>query len=661
MSGLRSFSRAGTQPDRNAPCPCGSGLKYKKCCAILPRPAQAAQAQPALGTLTAIGREADGNAMINRALREGPLQPPAAPLAEEPVPTPAQPSAMAARLVGEARRLCAAGRVEESIPLYHEVVLLEPDNAALRQEFGSALLDSGRFPEAVDSLATAIRLDPNLAIAHFRLGLAFSRWGRVDEAIASYHAAIAVAPKLADAHFALGSLLLLRGQSGAAAEAFDRAAEAAASSSMRRLAAARALIARDRREEGIALLRRARVLDPTSKALLNLLAYTLMEVGRLAEAEQELAKALAVNPNATSAWYELTALRKMTPSDRPLIERMTEVLHGGGLSRNDRVLLHFALGKLHDDLREFEVAISHYDAANRIRAENRLLDRNATTRKVNRQIARFPAGTDLEDTTLGCDDERPVLIVGMPRSGTTLVEQILSSHPQVAAAGELLFWGDHEQRVLTDDEADLTAAVLQPLAARYQAVLRRISAEALRVTDKNPFNFMYLGLVRLAFPRAFIIHCRRHPLDTCLSIYRTYFTSPALWFMGNREELVFYYREYERLMRHWHEVLPPERFLAVDYEKLVSNREAETRRLISFCELEWDDACLQPERNARVISTASVWQARQPVYRSSVERWRNYEPWLGALAELRPAADSDGGSAPRARLSPIIPQEIASS
>jgi tetratricopeptide (TPR) repeat protein len=577
--------------------------------------------------------------MVNRAVRDGPPQPSAIPRAEKPARAAAEPSALAARLLGEARRLRAAGRVEDSTPLYREAVQLEPDNAVMRQEFGSVLLDCGELVEAVHNLETATRLDPKLAAAHLYLGAACSQQGRLDEAITACRAAIAIAPKSAYAHLELGNLLYLRGQNDSAAEAFEDAAKAGAGKTSGRLGAARALIARDRRDEAIALLRRARALDPTSDALLQFLAFTLMELGRLDEAEYELKKALDVSPRAARMWHALVTLRRMVPSDRPLIERMTRVLQTSGLSRNDRMLLHFALGKLHDDLSEFEVAIGHYDAGNGIRSKNLLLDRKSLTRQVDRLIALFPPGTNWEDGATESDDERAVLIVGMPRSGTTLVEQILSSHPQVAAGGELGFWHEHGEPILARGEDAFTNAVLRPLAAGYQAMLRQISPEALRVTDKDPFNFFRLGLIRRVFSRAFIIHCRRHPVGNCMSIYSTFFDSPELWFMGNREALVFYYREYERLMRHWHEVLLPERFLVVDYEKLVSDREAETRRLISFCGLEWDDACLQPERNTRAISTASIWQARQPVYRSSAERWRNYEPWLGPLAQLMPRAE----------------------
>jgi hypothetical protein len=167
--------------------------------------------------------------------------------------------------------------------------------------------------------------------------------------------------------------------------------------------------------------------------------------------------------------------------------------------------------------------------------------------------------------------------------------------------------------------------------------LHGYSANSARVTDKMPFNFLWLALIRLVFPRARFIHCRRHPLDTCLSMYFTNFEISRS-FTSSREDLVFYYQHYLRLMKHWHSVLPAERFIEVDYEALIADFEPQARRLIAFCGLDWDDACLHPEHNRHEIKTASLWQARQPVYRTSVERWRHYEPWLGALRELLPEA-----------------------
>lgn len=225
------------------------------------------------------------------------------------------------------------------------------------------------------------------------------------------------------------------------------------------------------------------------------------------------------------------------------------------------------------------------------------------------------------------NDGPPALIVGMPRSGTTLVEQIVSSHPLVAAGGELTFWTDQRETAAAKDAASR-------LAAGYLALLRRIGPGSERVTDKNPFNFLHLGAIRLALPHARFIHVRRDPIDTCLSIYFTRFATPQA-FAYDRGDLVFYYRQYERLMAHWRAFIPADRLLEIDYESLIANRESLTRRMIAFCGLPWDAACLAPESNPRLVRTASVWQARQPVYRTSVERWRRYEPWLGELSQLR--------------------------
>jgi hypothetical protein len=171
--------------------------------------------------------------------------------------------------------------------------------------------------------------------------------------------------------------------------------------------------------------------------------------------------------------------------------------------------------------------------------------------------------------------------------------------------------------------------------------LRRIGPSAARVTDKQTFNFQQLGLIHLLLPKAQIIHCQRHPVDTCLSMYFTYFKG-RMPFVSDKADLAFAYRQYAKIMDHWRIVLPSERFLEIDYEELVSNREVVTRRLIAFCGLDWHDACLQPERNERTVTTASLWQARQPIFTSSVERWRRYEPWLGELRQVLPIADAPG-------------------
>jgi hypothetical protein len=225
----------------------------------------------------------------------------------------------------------------------------------------------------------------------------------------------------------------------------------------------------------------------------------------------------------------------------------------------------------------------------------------------------------------------------MPRSGTTLVEQIVSMHPEVRAGGELHFWNQRGAAWHCPGAGGPSTGVETPFLARaaadYLGVLRSIAPKAARVTDKMPFNFLWAGLIHMAFPRATIIHCRRAAVDTALSIHQTHF-HPSLAFPTGGSELVEYFLGYQRLTDHWRSVLPEDRFIEVDYEELTSAPEPVIRRMIAACGLKWNDACLRPESNPRAVNTPSKWQARQPIYRSSVGRWQRYEPWLGPLRAL---------------------------
>jgi hypothetical protein len=216
-----------------------------------------------------------------------------------------------------------------------------------------------------------------------------------------------------------------------------------------------------------------------------------------------------------------------------------------------------------------------------------------------------------------------------------LVEHILSSHTAVTAAGELQYWRIRTLELERGLDSWRDASALKNAADDYTRVLREIGPGALRVTDKAPLNFEALGLVVSALPECRIIHCRREPIDTCLSIYFTDFSS-SLGFAFDRGDIVYFYRQYRRLMEHWLHVLPPDRLLEIDYEALVADPEVVTRRMIEFAALPWDDKCLAPEKNERVVKTASLWQVRQPIYKTSVQRWRRYEPWLGELMAFVP-------------------------
>jgi tetratricopeptide (TPR) repeat protein len=440
-------------------------------------------------------------------------------------------------------------------------------------------------------------------------------------------------PSLTEAWFRAGALVYTLGHRAEAIGCFRRAAATGPKTSFGRLGAARALLTEDRDAEAERVLRRTLALDPTNAMAYDLLGNLLAEFGRFDEARDCFVRAIAIAPLMAGTYYDLVRCRPVTIADEGLLARMEAALATPGLEVAQRLRVHLALGKAADDLGDHALAMRHFDAADSVRRNSASFDSAAFDTQINRLIARCTPELIARAPALGSGDATPVLIVGMPRSGTTLVEQIVSSHPEVDAGGELNFWNERGAAWHQAGPAGANAPFIGQAAAEYLGVLRAIGPKAARVTDKMPFNFLWAGLIHLAFPRATIVHCRRAAIDTALSIHQTHF-HPGLAFPTGGAELVAYFRSYRRLTDHWRRVLPPDRFIEVDYEELTRAPEPVIRRIIAGCGLAWDDACLCPERNPRAVKTPSKWQARQPIYRNSVERWRRYEPWLGPLRAL---------------------------
>jgi tetratricopeptide (TPR) repeat protein len=578
----------GAKPGRNDPCPCGSGRKWKVCCG-----------------------------------------------AQKPAPSPV---ASAETLVREAERLLKAREFERAIVVLLEATRRLPDNPTVWSNLGAAQLVTRHLPEAIASLRRAIALRPNLARPRYHLGLALQHTGDEDAALAEYRRAASLDPKLSDAERKVGDILWEKGRAKEAALAYQRAFLAAPDTTAGRLSGAKALMAEDRRGEAEELLHDLILRDGSNAEAYFVLAHLQNDAGRFDEARANFERSIAIAPKQATAYKGLVSLKRLTESDRPLLEQILARQGERDLGERERMTLRFAAGKAYDDLKDYARATEQWDLANAIRrrlAPN--FDREDYARRIDRILARF-TGDFFASLPARSQDETPLLILGMPRSGTTLIERILSSHPRIGGGGELVFWRENGL-VWADADANKLEEARRSICDAYQSVLRGIalgSGDALRVTDKMPFNFLWVGLVHFVFPRARIIHSRRHPVDTCLSVYSTQFAQD--WgFASDRSDLVFYYRQYERLMDHWRTVIPSDRFLEVDYEDVTARPEEAARELVAFAGVEWDEACLRPERNPDAIRTSSKWQARQPVYRSSVERWRSYEPWLGELRELLPA------------------------
>lgn len=631
----------GQGPGRNDPCPCGSGKKFKQCCGAAPtgKPGARQRAPEALNplalkvgdALTDAGRLTGNFSPLQRVLRLGPsVAPSPAPAAEEAKPADEESSTAYINL---ARGYLAAGRGHAAIQAFRQAARLDPTNHAVWHDLGGLLLQAGRLPDAIGAFRRAIQARPDYVPSLHMLGVALEQQGNEMQAVQVLQRAVALSPKLADAHARIGTLFLSLSRRQEAIAALHRAAAAEPQSDLGRLALAKAYMAEERQEEAAAVLRKMLARSPNHFDARKMLGDVLSYAGQFEEAGKEYQRAISTGQQPISAYHSLVTSRKLTEADRPLVDGMQRILQRGGLSDFSLMILNFSLGKALDDLKDYEAAIKHFDIANRIRHRTSKLDRPRLLAQFDDLIERFTAEYFASYAATGSDDETPLLVLGMPRSGTTLTEQIISSHPQVAGGGELPYWLEAGPAWEAARPRSLSAESFQRLAQDYLTVLRDIGPDAARVTDKMPPNFMWIGLIHMVFPKARIIHCKRNPIDTCLSIYSTYFTA-RMDFAADRGDLVFFYRQYLRLMAHWRQVLPPEVYYETVYEDLVANREARSRELIDFCGLPWDDACLAPERNERAVKTASVWQARQPVYKTQTERWRRYEPWLGELREL---------------------------
>jgi tetratricopeptide (TPR) repeat protein len=550
-------------------------------------------------------------------------------------PVESADSAQISVLLTRASHCLNTGHPADAILALQEAARIAPGEAAIHHDLGFLCLQAGRLPEAIAALRTALAVDPSFAQASLCLGIALQDQGDTAGALAAYRQAVALQPALTAAHVCLGALLESLGEQTLAIAAFRSGAASEPASLWGRLSHARALIAENRDIEAESVLRAHLALHPANAMGHDMLAMVLANVGQFDRARECYERAIAAAPQFAGSYYDLARCRRITRDDEALLGRMRSALAAPGLTADARLKIHLALGKALDDLGDPAAAMQHFDDADALRSKLVRFDAAAFEMRVDRLIAYFTPDLFARAPDSGSSDATAVLIMGLPRSGTTLVEQILSSHPRVYGGGELPFWTERGAR---SEEAGLDGAEpadLVTLGAEYVNLLRAIAPRAVRVTDKMPLNILWAGLIHRVLPRATLIYCRRAAVDVAMSIHRTYF-NPYASFPTGGHALVAAIRAVERLAAHWREVLPADRFIEVDYESLVRDPEPAIRRLIAACELPWNEACLRPEHNPRVIKTPSKWQARQPIHRDAIESWRRYQPWLGPFAALVP-------------------------
>ena len=532
------------------------------------------------------------------------------------------------------------------ISLLQQSLRLSPGNYQFFGNLAGVFMQLGQAAEAERLYREALTLNPAYLGGHISLGLLYAGRGDHLRALTEFDAALRLRPEDFSAWFNRAGSLQLLARREESLQSYRNAAASASDDPDRQLMVASALREAGEVEEARRCHERALQLAPRSPLAENSLGNLIGMQGDLAGAETHYRRALALKPDYAGAYYNLADVKNLTPEDPAWSGLMDLGARAAMLPEEEAIPLHFALGRVWDGQGDYRRAFAELEAGNRLKRASINYDEPGQARFFE-EIAQVFSADFIGARRLGMADPRPVFIVGMPRSGTTLVEQILASHPEVHGAGETHALRNALREELPPDDGDYhlpgRLAELQPegfqrAAARYGRYLDSLAPHAARITNKLPGNMVLVGLISLLYPDARIIHCSRDPLDTCFSCYSKLFTTGHP-FSYEQGELGRFYRMYAQLMQHWRDVLPG-RMLELHYEELVADLKGQARRLVAHLDLPWDEACLQFHETARAVRTASLAQVRRPIYKDSVGRWKNYEE---ELAPLKVALSSQSG------------------
>jgi len=530
--------------------------------------------------------------------------------------------------------LAAQNRLDEATASFRQALSHGPGSAETHNNLGLALAKQGKLDEAVASYHRALAARPNYPTGHNNLGAALREQGKLDDAVAAFGRALALKPDYAEAHNNLGIALAEQGKLDQAVTVYRRALEHRPDHAETHYNLGNALADLNRLDEAVASYRLSLQYRPDCADTISNLANAMKYQGKLDDAVASCELVLAQRPHG-AVFLNLSELKRFTPDD-PHLAAMEEMARDQEqLPADSRIALQFALGKAYDDCDDPARAFAHFSQGNALKRHEVPYDEAVTLGIIDRTRRIFSAEMMAAKGGQGDPSPQPIFIIGMPRSGSTLVEQILASHPQVFGAGESREFhhlvnnfapGQHYLDAVTE----LSGPQLREFGELYLARMRPAGPAPARITDKLLINYLYAGLIHLALPGARIIHTRRDPADTCLSCFSKIF-STGQYYSYDLGELGRYYRAYQGLMDHWRSVLPAQTFIEVDYEAVVADPETQVRRLLAHCGLDWDPACLAFHQTERAVRTASAVQVRQQIYRRSIGRWRNYEPFLGPL------------------------------
>ncbi len=602
---------------RNNPCPCGSQKKYKQCC--LKSDAREHISDSITNQLrTALQLQQSGNIRQAEAIYHQVLQ-----------SSPNHPDAL--HLLGLLAR--QEGNYQQAVDLIAKAAKINPV-APVYFNLGNAYQSLDDMENAIDSFRKALSIKPDYVAALNNLGIALQRHGDLEGAFSSFQMALSLQPNQAELLSNFGDVLRLNNQTHQARECLERSVTLAPTLPNAHLNLGKTLDDMGQTSDAIKCIEHALTLNPDHLDSLLALARIYADAGQFTRAQEYVGHILRLSPNNLEAWASLAFFKKMTLNDYAWAQQALLLLNIHPHSI-DCIFLNYALGKYFDETQQYSRAFHHYSLANQAqKARNKTFDREPHHNSVN-EIIRANTKASVRHHNSGANTSpRPIFIVGMPRSGTSLMEQILASHHDVFGAGELHFW----VRKATENYASMSVwhestDLLADLSKEFECEMNRRTEASLRFVDKMPANFLNLGLIHAAYPNARIIHMQRNPIDTCLSIYFQSFSEQHTY-ATDLDALAFYYQEYQRLMDHWRAILPTEIFLEVSYEELIENPEGWGRKAIEFIGLEWDENCLRFHDTDRKVGTASNWQVRQPIYSTSKSRWLKYQPFIAPLLSL---------------------------
>ncbi len=532
----------------------------------------------------------------------------------------------------------AVGQLDTAVKSFEKAIALKPDYTEVNYNLGLTLQELGQLEDAVKCYEKAIATKPDYAEAHNNLGATLKDLGQLDTAVKSYKKAVTVKPDYAEAHYGFGITLYLLDQLEDAIKCYEKAVAIKPDYAEAHYNLGGTFYQLNQLDAAVKSYKKAIAVKPDYAEVHFSLGVVFRTLSQQDAAVKCYEKAVAIKPGYAEAHRNLSALKKYTKDD-PQITQMQSLISTSDLSQLDRMNLCFALAKVYEDLGRQDELFKFLHEGNRLRKEDLSysLDKDQKLFTSCRNL--FSSLPPAIENSLSYETSaiQPIFIVGMPRSGTSLVEQIIASHHAVHGAGELSTLSELSYPIINDysnyyDTNSLLKKAFFSIRQQYLDSLSSFNVSENIITDKMPLNFRYIGFILSAFPEAKIIHLKRDAMATCWSIYKHYFQSRGNGFSYNLEDLAGFYDMYIDLMAFWHQ-LYSDKIYDLCYEDLTTNQEEETRKLLAYCELDWDENCLNFHTTKRAVKTASALQVRQKMYQGSSKVWKQHEAYLEPLTK----------------------------